>query len=104
MRIVWSQRAVADLTALHDYIAQDSQPYAERFVSSLVRAVEPLAEHPEMGRRVPEEPDRANVREILFRSYRLVHRIEASRILIASVIHGSRRISEFDRSSIANGT
>ena len=90
MKIDWSQRSISDLHALHDYIAQDSQLYAERFVAKLVRATEPLADFPELGRRVPEEPDQPNVQELLVQTYRIVYRVEAERILIATVLHGSR--------------
>ena len=90
MKIDWSQRSISDLQALHDYIAQDCQLYAERFVAKLVRATEPLADFPELGRRVPEEPDQPNVQELLVQTYRIVYRVEAERILIATVLHGSR--------------
>ena len=90
MKIDWSQRSISDLQALHDYIAQDSQLYAERFVAKLVRATEPLADFPELGRRVPEEPDQPNVQELPVQTYRIVYRVEAERILIATVLHGSR--------------
>ena len=38
MKIDWSQRAISDLAALHDFIARDSRLYAERFVAKLIRA------------------------------------------------------------------
>ena len=90
MKIDWSQRSISDLQALHDYIAQDSRLYAERFVAKLIRSTEPLADFPELGRRVPEEPEQANVRELVVQTYRIIYRVEAERILIATVLHGSR--------------
>lgn len=96
MRIDWSQRSIADLQALHDYIAHDSRLYAERFVAKLVRATEPLADYPELGRRVPEEPDQPNVRELVVQSYRIIYRVEAERILIATVVHGSRDLERLE--------
>lgn len=96
MRIDWSQRSISDLSALHGYIAQDSQLYAERFITRLVRATEPLADFPELGRRVPEEPDQANVRELLIQTYRIIYRIEPERILIATVLHGSRDLEHLE--------
>jgi hypothetical protein len=32
MKVAWSEPAVADLVAIHDYIARDSPQYAQRFV------------------------------------------------------------------------
>ena len=94
MTIDWSERSISDLSALHDYIARDSRLYAERFVASLVRAVEPLADFPELGRRVPEEPDRADVRELLVRTYRIIYRVEPERILVAAIVHGRHNLDD----------
>ena len=96
MRIDWSQRPVSDLSALYDSIAQDSPLYAERFVATLIRATDPLVDFPELGRRVPEEPDRENVRELLVRTYRIIYRIDADRVLIATVLHDSRDVDRLE--------
>lgn len=34
MRLAWSEPAVADLSAIYDYIARDSPRYAHRFVEA----------------------------------------------------------------------
>ncbi len=99
MKIDWSQRSISDLSALYDYIAQDSRLYAERFIAKLIRATEPLADFPELGRRVPEEPDQPNVRELLVQTYRIVYRVGAERILIATIMHGSRDLERLDEKS-----
>ena len=80
MRIGWSEPALADLDAIHDYIARDSPIYAGRFVTRIVRATEPLADFPELGRRVLEEPEQENLRELVVQSYRVIYRIETERI------------------------
>ena len=54
MRITWSEPALADLNAIHDYIARDSPHYAERFVQRLIAAADPLTDFPDLGRVVPE--------------------------------------------------
>ncbi len=96
MRIDWSQRSISDLEALHDYIARDSLVYAERFIAKLIRATERLADFPELGRRVPEAPDQMDVRELLVQTYRVVYRVEAERILIATIVHGRRNLEQLD--------
>jgi toxin ParE1/3/4 len=53
MRIAWSEPALADLAAIHDYIARDSAHYAQRFVARLIAAVEPLENFSQLGRIVP---------------------------------------------------
>jgi toxin ParE1/3/4 len=65
MRVAWSEPAVADLVAIHDYIARDSPQYRRRFVERLFAAVEPLESLPQLGRIVPEGEGRH--RELLVR-------------------------------------
>ena len=93
MRLVWSAPAVDDLGSIRDYIARDSEHYAARFISQILKAVDRLEALPELGRRVPEATDQPNVRELLFRSYRLLYRVEPERVLILAIIHGKRDLS-----------
>ena len=67
MKIVWTEPAVEDLHELHDFIARDSEAYASRFVERIISAAERLADHPRLGRAVPEA-NRAEVRELLFQA------------------------------------
>jgi toxin ParE1/3/4 len=70
MKIVWTQPAVEDLRELHAYIARDSEMYALGFVERIILAVEPVTEHPRIGRIVPETNDE-NVRELLYQTIEL---------------------------------
>ncbi len=91
MRISWSQAARRDLRGLKSYIAGDSPFYARQFCERLVAAVEQLAEHPRMGRPVPEAvgaPD--EVRELIFRDYRILYLVETDTVHLLAVIHGAR--------------
>jgi len=90
MRIEWTDPAIADLAAIRDYIARDSEQYATRFVGRIIEAVEKLTSFPELGRRVPESRNRDRVRELLFQNYRIIYRITANRIQIITVLHGAR--------------
>ena len=49
-----------------------------------------LKDHPRLGRRVPEAETREDVRELIFRIYRVIYLVEAERVHILAVIHGSR--------------
>ena len=50
-----------------------------------------LAEFAERGQIVPEVGG-PSIRELLFKSYRLVYRISEKRVVIVALIHGARRI------------
>jgi len=92
-KIEWTRSAVSDVRGLRHYIAQDSEAYADRFVQRIMEAVEKAALFPLLGRRVPEADD-DTIREILFRRYRIMYRVEADRILVLMVIHGARDLGQ----------
>jgi len=53
--------------------------------------VDVLSQYPEFGRMVPEENDK-NIREIVFRPYRIIYQVfeEKEVIGIARIWHGAR--------------
>jgi toxin ParE1/3/4 len=94
VKIEWSEPAVADLESIREYIGKDSEYYAARYIGMIIVAVERLEHSPEMGRRVPEaEEKEGNIRELLFRNYRIMYRAEPQRILVLTIIHAARDIS-----------
>lgn len=89
-KIVWTEKAATHLQAIHEYIAHDSPIYAERFVHSLVQATKKLEEMPLCGRIVPEFND-GNLREVIYRNYRIVYSVrDPSQLPILAVVHGAR--------------
>lgn len=86
--IVWSPQAVSDVAAIKTYISRDSVHYANLVVTRLIAAVERAGAFPESGRVVPEIGDPA-MREILWRSYRLVYRVRGAEVQIVTVFHGA---------------
>ncbi|MEK6550842.1 MAG: type II toxin-antitoxin system RelE/ParE family toxin [Pseudomonadota bacterium] len=90
MRVAWSDVAEADLDDLYDYIARDVPYYAEQFVDRLIEAVGVLQDHPRLGRHVPEAEEREDVRELIFQGYRVIYLVEAEKVHVLTVIHGSR--------------
>ena len=88
-RLAWSPEAIEDIEAIASYIERDSLWYARAVVSKIVETAEAIPDHPELGRFVPEIDDRS-IRERFVYSYRIIYRIEQERILVATVVHGSR--------------
>lgn len=91
MKLVWTDPAVNDLRAIHDYIGQDSPFYADQFVGRLVLAAEKLFEFPNIGRHVPEA-EAESIRELIFHAYRIIYRVDVD-VHILAVVHGSRDLS-----------
>jgi len=92
-KIEWTRSAISDARGLRDYIAHDSEVYADRFVQRVIEAVERTATFPLLGRKVPEAND-DEIREILFHKYRIIYRVEPTRVLVLMVIHGGRDLTQ----------
>lgn len=58
----------------------------------VVLATRHLGEFPESGRMIPEAEAPA-LREIIVQGYRVMYRVEASRVLILAVMHGNRDVA-----------
>lgn len=89
MKLFWTEPAIQDLRDLRDYIAADSDFHAADFIASIITRAERLTMFPMIGRLVPEAQVE-NIREILYRSYRIIYRIVGERVDVLAVIHGSR--------------
>ena len=88
--ILWSRRARNDLKAIGDYIAKDNPAAAHQWVDKLIATVERAGEMPFSGRRVPELPERQEIREVLLRNYRIVYRVGDVAIEVLTVFEGHR--------------
>ena len=90
-KLVWSPIALDDLHDIVVFIARDNRDRAMSFGYELISQTDRLQEFPEFGRVVPEYQDH-NMREIIFRPYRIVYRINHGRkqCEIARVWHSAR--------------
>ncbi len=97
-QVVWSYEATADLEALANYIARDSEFYAASFVQEILDASHSLEMFGERGRIVPEF-ENSNIRELLIKEYRFIYHIEIEkfRVVILGLIHGKRNLRKLRR-------
>lgn len=90
MKVAWTDTALAQLSAIHAYIANDSPTYAQRTVDRLTRRSAQIAQFPLSGRIVPEAA-LPQIREIIEGSYRIIYYIKPDQIDILAVIHGAQQ-------------
>ncbi len=92
VKVVWTDSALLDLNDIGDYIAKDSERYAQLTIERLFSSVDILEEHPRSGKMVPEfENDK--IRELVRINFRIVyHIIDDYRIDIISVHRCERLI------------
>jgi plasmid stabilization system protein ParE len=89
VEIRWTEQAVADLTAITEFIAQDSHEYACLVASDILDAVDRIADFPKSGRVVPEVQDPA-IREVILGNYRIAYRLRGYGVEILTIYHSSR--------------
>ena len=97
IKIRWTHEALLRLIEIEDFISQDSADRARKFVDQIIEHAECLSDNPLSGRIVPEisNPD---IRELIFRKYRIVYRVKGNNLDILTVFEGHRllRIDEIE--------
>jgi len=89
-QVKWSPVAIRELQSIHEYIAVDSQLYADRMIDRIIERVEMLESHVLIGRIVPEF-DKPYIRELIEGSYRIVYMVEdENNVSIVHIHHQSR--------------
>lgn len=87
--VAWSESAQRSLDEVIEYIANDSKPAAGHVLESALDIAASLATLGERGRVVPELNDPA-IREVFVFRYRLMYRVEETRVLVVAFVHGAR--------------
>ena len=93
VKVIWTELARSDLKTIYEYISEDSNFYAKRFIEKLLEKVDILENYPNMGRIVPEF-ENPKIRELIEGNYRIVYRIFIDRIEIIRVHHSSRNLKK----------
>ncbi len=88
-RIVWTDDAINDVRSIFEFIADDAPFRAAIFIDELIEYTDRLENFPLLGRIIPERSDPL-YRELLFRDYRIMYRVQDSLVEIIYVYHGAR--------------
>jgi toxin ParE1/3/4 len=89
MKVVWSRRAIRHLVYLREYIEKDSEQNAALVAKRILKAVDLLQSHPEMGR-----PGRVvGTRELVVPGtpYLIPYRVRRERLELIAVFHGRQK-------------
>jgi len=96
MKVVWSGDAAWALVALETRLAQRySSDKAARIVEELVRRVDRLAEHPQLGRVVPEY-GQWQLRELVDRWNRVLYRLRSDAVEVVTIVPTRMPLDERD--------
>jgi toxin ParE1/3/4 len=92
--VAFSESAVSDLESVCEWYSSQSVPeVGERFVREIVERVGQLQAFPESGRVVPEFGT-AWLRELIHPPFRIVYRVDETRIVVVRVWRSGRLMEE----------
>jgi addiction module RelE/StbE family toxin len=91
VEVKWTWNAIEELDDIANYISKDSPKYAEILVNQVYEMVSHLEEFPKIGRKVPEYDD-PNIREIVYKNYRIIYLVKETHLEVISIIHGSKML------------
>lgn len=86
MKLIFSRSAVDDLIRLREFISQHSPSAAQRISERLRGAIIELANHPRIGRPVPDIP--GEIREIIFGKYVVRYEVRSEKLYVLRIWHG----------------
>jgi len=91
LNVRWTARASKDALGIYDFVADQSEAYAESVYARILARPEQLERFPDSGSIVPEY-NRSDIRELFVYSFRIVYRIHNDEVRVLTVIHGSRQL------------
>jgi plasmid stabilization system protein ParE len=94
--VQWTDSAVMDLGGVIDFIAQRDLPLALQLLREIRLKADSLYHLPERGRVVPELQAQEVLlyRELLHKSWRIVYRIENSKVYVLAVLDARRNAED----------
>ncbi len=92
MRIAWTRAARRDANAIFEYLVKRNPQAAEATATTILRAVEKLADHPRLGRQGHVDDTRELV--IIRYPYIVIYAIEETQVTILCVRHTARQWPE----------
>ena len=93
VKLSWLNEANSDLFQIYSYINQDSIYYSIKTVNEILKLIDYLKVSPYMGRKIPEFNE-INKRELIYKSYRIMYKIEFNKVFIRRIWHSARNLPQ----------
>ena len=91
MSITWSAQARRDLHSIRDFIARDSEHYAQMQIERLISRVERAAGMPSRGHPVHEFIE-SGLRGVHEGSYRIIYGVSGDEFQVVTIVHMRQRL------------
>lgn len=93
VEVRWTLQAIEDINGIAEFIARDSERYAEIQVMRFFAEEDCISSNPLAGRIVPEIAEH-HIREVIVGNYRIIYEIiDDKRLDVLTVHHSSRLLS-----------
>ncbi len=86
--IRWSLIASDDYDSIIKYYEKTAPKFAQNLAKKIMYIIDNLIQFPKMGRMVPEL-ENEEIREIIYRNFRIIYRLKENLLEITRIIHGS---------------
>ncbi|MBF9251836.1 type II toxin-antitoxin system RelE/ParE family toxin [Pontibacter sp. 172403-2] len=73
VKITWTRHAIENIYEIREYFNRQSKQFADRVTDKFFDKAQILEKYPQVGRVVPEI-ERPEIRELIFRNYRIMYR------------------------------
>ncbi len=93
VKLNWLNEANSDLFQIYSYINQDSIYYSIKTINEILKLIDYLKVSPYMGRKIPEFNE-INKRELIYKSYRIMYKIEFNEVFIRRIWHSARNLPQ----------
>ena len=87
VKLVYAPEAVADLTRLRAFVAEQNPAAAARIAAELIARIEHLCAFPHLGRAVREAPQPDVVRDMVFGNYVVRYSEHANALVVLRIWH-----------------
>ncbi len=93
VKITWSKQAIEDIYKIQEFYSSVATNFSMKLVDQIFEKEKLIANHPEIGRIVPEV-NNSSVRELIFRNFRIIYLIfDAEQITIVTIHESSPPLS-----------
>jgi addiction module RelE/StbE family toxin len=89
VKVEWTDHALEQLWAIHEYLSRTSPEFAQIMVDRLTNRTQQIRDFPLSG-RVVREYNLPQIREVIEGSYRIIYYIKPDRIDVLTVVHAAR--------------
>jgi toxin ParE1/3/4 len=93
MKLYWTKEALIRLQEIEEYISRDNPQIAIEFTDKLISISETIPDNPEKGRIVPELSIE-QIREILYKGFRIVYYLKEASIEILTIFEGHQLLKK----------